>query len=645
MSLVQKSVAKISNRPPRIGQGVSEHAMRHAPLHPLLNLQSTIGNQAVLQLLRSGAIQGKLAINQPGDAYEQEADRVAEDVVSSRSPTLQRKCACGGTPGTTGDCAECHEKRRQHKNLSSKPVARTASSAPPVVHEVLRSPGQPLDPATRGLMESQFGHDFGNVRVHADSESDATARSVDAQAFTVGRHVAFRAGHYSPNTQTGRRLLGHELTHVVQQTDNAPALTLQRKVILNGAEMPVKDRKAFIKARKWANTALANAVMEDMAAATDLFDFADAHELESEIVKRVSTSEHMKESQATIEKIPGDKESAFGYPFSGASLLYGPRVNYAARDYWEPTAPDAYSLRTDKKKNKELSSLPRHERCKVYGDQCGLYSWKLSAKGKADPYEAIIKLFVSQPPHKRTLIHCDYLVSMVNFRSFADSIGVTEFNKRVKAYGVDKIRLNWNAFRDLEAEFYETVKVGGKDTLAKKKGLGSLQRVAPSSEADLIIGDHVVFFNHLAYDPLNENIGNAWRLENAVLIGKDSKGGDIFLGHGSGRKKSAELRAKLAEEFNDVAKVAWALVEKTKSKNAKTHAQASSDLSKKFPNVKPVGSEWHIQGKSGLCTTKTVDEKLRPPDKPLKGSEVLGPRDPCDPSKMYPVDRPIESAK
>jgi hypothetical protein len=189
------------------------------------------------------------------------------------------------------------------------------------------------------------------------------------------------------------------------------------------------------------------------------------------------------------------------------------------------------------------------------------------------------------------------------------------------------------------------VKVGGKDTPVRTKGLGSLQRVTPSSEADLIIGDHVVFFNHLAYDPLNQNIGNAWRLENAVLIGKDSKGGDIFLGHGSGRKKSAELRAKLAEEFNDVAKVAWALVEKTKSKDTKTHTQALSDLSKKFPNVKPVGSEWHIQGKSGLCTTKTVDEKLRPPDKPLKGSEVLGPRDPCDPSKMYPVDRPIESAK
>ena len=103
--------------------------------------------------------------------------------------------------------------------------------------------------------------------------------------------------------------------------------------------------------------------MEDMAVAGDTFDFADENELKTEIAKRLSTVEHIKDSQETVEKIPGDKRSAFGYPFTGASILYGPRVNYAAREYWVPTVPDNYAVRTDKVKNKELLSKPRHERC------------------------------------------------------------------------------------------------------------------------------------------------------------------------------------------------------------------------------------------------------------------------------------------
>jgi len=297
-------------------------------------------------------------------------------------------------------------------------------------------------------------------------------------------------------------------------------------------------------------------------------------------------------------------------------------------------------VRVDKKKNKELLALPRHERCKVYGDQCPGYSWELTTKGKGDPYQAIKQLFVAQQPHKRTLIHCDYLVSVVHFLSLADAIGPAEFNKRLKAYGVDKIRLRWNAFYDLEESIYQAV-IAGQLTTLKIVHLGSLQRIAPSSEADLVIGDHVVFFNHLAYDPLNQNIGNAWRLENAVLIGKGAKGADIFLGHGSGRRTGDQLRSKLAEEFNDVAKIALALVEKTKSKAPKIHAQGLSDLATKFPRVKQVGAEWHIQGPAGLCSGKTVDEKLRL----IKPSEVIGLRDPCDPLKMNPVHRTIESEK
>jgi Domain of unknown function (DUF4157) len=291
MISVQKSVAKTSGRLPQTGQVVSEHAMRHAPLHPLLELQSTIGNQAVLQLLRSGTIQAKLAINQPGDIYEQEADRIADRVVVSpaRPPVVQRKCACGGTPGPTGECEECRKKRLgpQTKLKVNEPGDIYEQEADRVADTVTRMPddqinpgatvsnrtqisrlqrqcteceeqvqrqeldeneeeemvqgkaaeggenqvpqgvqsridsfrggGQPLPSTLRAYFEPRFGHDFGRVRIHIGTQAAEAARSINAQAFTVGRDVAFAAGQYSPETGAGKGLLAHELTHVIQQ--------------------------------------------------------------------------------------------------------------------------------------------------------------------------------------------------------------------------------------------------------------------------------------------------------------------------------------------------------------------------------------------------------------------------------------------
>jgi len=90
------------------------------------------------------------------------------------------------------------------------------------VQSVLRAPGQPLDRATRTLMESRFGHDFGRVRVHADCEAAESARAVNARAYTVGRDIVFAANQYTPQTRAGRALIAHELTHTLQQ-DMRPA--------------------------------------------------------------------------------------------------------------------------------------------------------------------------------------------------------------------------------------------------------------------------------------------------------------------------------------------------------------------------------------------------------------------------------------
>jgi hypothetical protein len=92
-------------------------------------------------------------------------------------------------------------------------------SAPAIVHDVLGSTGQPLDAETRDYMEPRLGHDFGSVRVHTDTQAARSAESVQASAYTVGRQVVFGAGQYAPHTDAGRKLLAHELTHVVQQTD------------------------------------------------------------------------------------------------------------------------------------------------------------------------------------------------------------------------------------------------------------------------------------------------------------------------------------------------------------------------------------------------------------------------------------------
>ncbi len=158
-------------------------------------------------------LQTKLRVNEPGDQYEQEADRVAEQVMRMpdtgvsrprreiRTPIIQRRATDG-----TG-----------------------VMKAPPIAHDVLRSSGQPLDPATRAFFEPRFGHDFSQVRVHAGALAEQSARKVNADAYTVGHDIVFGSGMFSPTTFEGRRLLAHELTHVVHQSRINGPYWLQRR--------------------------------------------------------------------------------------------------------------------------------------------------------------------------------------------------------------------------------------------------------------------------------------------------------------------------------------------------------------------------------------------------------------------------------
>jgi Domain of unknown function (DUF4157) len=156
--------------------------------------------------------------------------------VSLLPPTqgiLQRKCACGNHTFAGGDCSGCQEKRLQ-RNAATQ---AEPTEVPPIIYEVLNSPGQQLNPDTRALMEPYFGHDFSQVRVHTDQRASESARDVNALAYTVGRNVVFQDGQYSPHSTAGREIIAHELTHVVQQQFNSPT---PNKLQIEGANSTIE---------------------------------------------------------------------------------------------------------------------------------------------------------------------------------------------------------------------------------------------------------------------------------------------------------------------------------------------------------------------------------------------------------------------
>jgi len=174
-----------------------------------------------------------------GRAVAQAAKVAAPVAQQSASGILQRKCACGQhTPGG-GECDNCRNEgamlQRRSLGIAGPP------EAPPIVGEVLRTSGHPLDPGTRSFFEPRFGHDFSQVRVHADARAAESARAVNARAYTIGSHIFMGAQPPAPESQAGRFLLAHELTHVVQQS-SSPLVSEDR--VLVGPADDAQEREA-----------------------------------------------------------------------------------------------------------------------------------------------------------------------------------------------------------------------------------------------------------------------------------------------------------------------------------------------------------------------------------------------------------------
>ena len=193
-----------------------------------------LGNPRVQQLLRERFLQPKLTVSQPGDILEQEADRLADQVL--RMPEPAADIAATPAPSVQRVCAECRDELKRHplEEDQQPPQERAAparaleiSPELEIAIHTLAGRGQPLPDRVRAFMEPRFNTDFRAVRVHTDANAHALARAVNAQAFTVGPNIVFGAGHYAPQSERGRQLLAHELVHVVQQTHSTTFRSLQ----------------------------------------------------------------------------------------------------------------------------------------------------------------------------------------------------------------------------------------------------------------------------------------------------------------------------------------------------------------------------------------------------------------------------------
>jgi len=265
--------------------------------------------------------QPKLSINQPNDVFEQEADHVAEQVMSRNAPSskpsffspvaIQRKCS---------ECEEEEKKSVQRKESDNN----TGSSSLQTGNYISSvSGGKPLGNDERSFFESKMGYDFSNVRIHNDTSANQSAKNINALAYTHGNDIVFAQGQYQPHDDEGKKLLAHELTHVIQQSGNDVSLQrapemIQRVMDKDPSELDDDQLKSEYDAY---NEYVHNIDPADYTKEEDAMNYFLA--LERELKKRClkSNPSHPKEvSQKLIDRITGKYASIDGDPGEGLFL-------------------------------------------------------------------------------------------------------------------------------------------------------------------------------------------------------------------------------------------------------------------------------------------------------------------------------------
>jgi hypothetical protein len=138
-------------------------------------------------------------IGRTDDRFEQDADRVADQVTHMAEPSVP---LTSGMPQVSRKCAACEEEEAKMLQPKARPMGAAVGEAPPIVHDVLRSPGEPLDPDTRGFMEQRFERDFRHIRIHT-GEAAESAQAIDALAYTAGDRIVFGPGATPRKRRTG----------------------------------------------------------------------------------------------------------------------------------------------------------------------------------------------------------------------------------------------------------------------------------------------------------------------------------------------------------------------------------------------------------------------------------------------------------
>jgi peptidoglycan hydrolase-like protein with peptidoglycan-binding domain len=279
---------------------------------------------------------------------------------------LQRQCDCGQHTIAGGSCDECGQKLSslQRRTRNSELEAESPGGVPRIVHDVLHSPGQPLDGATRAFMEPRFGHDFSRipatsershgavsalrvgpavdrfeleadhiaetvmraparaespvsydfsrVRVHADGRAAESARAVNAKAYTVGDHIVFGAGEYAPESSAGRKVIAHELAHTLQQSNEGAARTAQlQRTIGDGHDL---------QAPRFSGNERLEAAFDD-----------------ERLISKGSQGTHVRLIQQSLI------DQGYPLPFGGADGIFGPETEAAVKRF----QTDAGALKID----------------------------------------------------------------------------------------------------------------------------------------------------------------------------------------------------------------------------------------------------------------------------------------------------------
>ncbi|MCW3109291.1 MAG: hypothetical protein JWQ09_3797 [Segetibacter sp.] len=262
--------------------------------------------------------QSKLSINAPGDEYEQEADAMADKVMRMSNTSYQNTFFSPTQPFVQRKCDACEEEdKTEHIQRKAQNISEVnASNHVENYISSLSGNGKNLSQGERSFFEPKMGYDFSNVKIHADSKANGSAKSLNALAYTHGNNIVFGNNQYQPGTNEGKKLLAHELTHVVQQNSNLQTKSIQRQEGKDPSTLSDEELNTEYKAvKEYIDTLDPVSQGEERESY-----FNQYYALEAELRKRCikdAPSQPTDVSQKLIDRITGKYASIDGDPGEG----------------------------------------------------------------------------------------------------------------------------------------------------------------------------------------------------------------------------------------------------------------------------------------------------------------------------------------